>query len=192
MDDAWHGDGRPAEKLEAGSCVRLLDGRPVRRGVLCGVVAALTAGVILAACGQGESPDPPRTLDEVVTRADCTDVEELDELIAPIRGRAATAGIECTSDGARFHVFQRAPEGDPSDPTPASREGGSLENIRRLLGVESSSGGCTAYLAVTDDIFVLAETDAQLENFAGRVDISYDPPATPATPPASYSVCGLG
>src|SRR4029450_6208691 len=118
--------------------------------------AALLLGCRVSS-GSDDDASPPEAL---AGAAGCTNITELDPEIAPIRGQAATRGISCDLDGEVVHIFARAPIGDPSAVGP--RQGGTLDNIRRLLGAGDSS--CSLALLVSDDLFIVASSDDVLSD----------------------------
>jgi hypothetical protein len=107
--------------------------------------------VLAAACSDD---DAPRRIgfDEVVELVGCTGATPIDPMAAPIRGGAATAGVDC--GGA--HVFERAPV----------ELGGTDENIARLVGAEAPTP--CAWLVVGMSWFVLAEEQSLAERVAAE------------------------
>ena len=137
-------------------------------------VTILGAVALLLGCGGSSgSDDGASTPEAVADAARCANITELDSMIAPIRGRAATRGISCDLDGEVLHIFARAPIDDPSGV--GFRQGGTLDNIRRLLGAGDSS--CSLALLVSDDLFIVASSDDVLSSLgaAGEPPIRVSP-----------------
>ena len=149
--------------------------------VLRFVALLLTSAAI--ACGDdGVSAS---TLKEFADRVECADIADLDPTIAPIRGQAATRGISCTADGEVVHAFDRAPPGDPSAGRYAAQQGGSVENIRRLVGAEQPDPGCDVHLLISDELFLLGGSRDLMLELAESADLSVEP-VVPASPTVSY------
>jgi hypothetical protein len=116
-------------------------------------VTVLGAVAPLLGCGgSGGSDEDASTPEAAADAAGCGDITELDPEIAPIRGGAATGGISCDLEGEVVHIFARAHFDDSS-----GMEGGTLDNIRRLLGTGDAS--CSLVLLLGDDLFVVASSD---------------------------------
>ena len=158
--------------------------------VLVIVLAAVAAGAALALTDGGGVPDvvaderQQQGLEDLAAELGCGGVRELDHLDGPIRGGAATRGVACAIGPDEAHIFQRAPLGD-LDPSKsyADRQGGSLENIDRLVGT-GATAPCLSLL-VGRDWFILANDDGilrKVERSIGGVERSI----VRATPPASY------
>ena len=129
------------------------------RGVAA--VTILGAITLLLGCGGSSgSNEDASTPEGVADATGCANVTELDSMIAPIRGKAATRGISCDLDGEVVHIFARAPIDDLSGM--GFRQGGTLDNIRRLLGAGDSS--CSLALLVSDDLFIVASSDDVLSD----------------------------
>jgi hypothetical protein len=112
-------------------------------------ITILGAIALLLGCGGSSAADEDTSTPEAVANATgCANVTELDSMIAPIRGTAATRGISCDLDGEIVHIFARAPIDYPS--AVGLRQGGTLDNIRRLLGAGDSS--CSLALLVSDEV----------------------------------------
>jgi hypothetical protein len=116
-------------------------------------VTILGAVALLLDCRGSSGPDEDANTPEALAdAAGCANITELDPEIAPIRGKAATRGISCDLDDEIVHIFARAPIGDTS--AVGLSQGGTLDNIRRLLGAGDSS--CSLALLVSDDLFIVA------------------------------------
>lgn len=146
------------------------------------LVALLLAGVAMAC---GDDGDNASTLEEFADQVECTDIADLDPMIAPIRGQAATQGISCTVNGEVVHVFDRAPPGDPSAGSYAEQQGGSVENIRRLVGAEQPDPGCDVHLLISDDLFLLGSSENLVLDLAESAGLPIEP-IEPASPTVSY------
>jgi hypothetical protein len=141
-------------------------------------VTILGAVALLLGCrGSSGSDEDASTPEALAGAAGCANITELDPEIAPIRGRAATRGISCDLDGEVVHIFARAPIGDTS--AVGLRQGGTLDNIRRLLGAGDSS--CSLALLVSDDLFIVASSDDVLSDLR----IPGEPPVR-VSPTVSY------
>jgi hypothetical protein len=127
------------------------------------VRASVALVVMVALVGCGDSTDSeidastPASLAESIG---CDDVSELDQMIAPIRGKGASSGLGCEIDGGTIHIFARAPIEDPS--AVGWGQGGTVENIRRLLGGDAADPACELAGLITDDVFVVGTTADQL------------------------------
>jgi hypothetical protein len=132
---------------------------------------------MLGCRGSGGSDDDANTPEAVADAAECANITELDSMIAPIRGRAATRGISCDLDGEVVHIFARAPIDEPSGV--GLNQGGTLDNIRRLLGAGDAS--CSLALLVSDDLFIVASSEDVLSD----LDVRGEPPI-PVSPTVSY------
>lgn len=155
--------------------------------VLFIVVVALAVGGGLALTG---GPEEPRRqgladLEELAGELGCDRVEPLDPMDAPIRGGASTGGIECLVGPDEVHIFVRAPigDGDDSDTSYADAQGGSLENIDRLVGT-GDPRPCLSLL-VGRDWFILANDEELLRSAEDSIG-GVERPILRATPPASY------
>lgn len=72
---------------------------------------------MIALVGCGDSTDSENDAGTPASLAEsigCDDVSELDQMIAPIRGKGAASGLSCEIDGETIHIFARAPIEDPS------------------------------------------------------------------------------
>jgi hypothetical protein len=143
-------------------------------------VAITTLGAIalLLGCGGSSASNEDATTPEAVADATgCTSITELDSMIAPIRGAAATRGISCDLDGQVVHIFARASIGDPS--AVGRRQGGTIENIHLSLGAGDSP--CSLALLVSDDLFIIADSDDVLSDLG----VPGEPPIR-VSPTVSY------
>jgi hypothetical protein len=141
-------------------------------------VTTLGAIALLLGCGGSSASNEDASTPEAVADATgCANITELDSMIAPIRGKAATRGISCDLDGEVVHIFARAPIDDPS--AVGLRQGGTLDNIRRLLGAGDSS--CSLALLVSDDLFIVASSDDVLSDLG----VPGEPPIR-VSPTVSY------
>jgi hypothetical protein len=141
-------------------------------------VAILGALALLVGCGgSGATSADVSTPEAVADATECANITELDPMIAPIRGKAATRGIRCDIDGEVAHIFARAPIGDPS--ASGFEQGGTLDNIHRLLGAGDST--CSLALLVNDDLFIVASSDDVLSDLG----VQGEPP-TRVSPTVSY------
>jgi hypothetical protein len=136
-----------------------------------------TVALLLGCRGSSGSDEDASTPEALADAAGCANITELDAEIAPIRGKAATRGISCDLDGEVVHIFARAPIGDSS--AVGLRPGGTLDNIRRLLGAGDSS--CSLALLVSDDLFIVASSDDVLSDLG----IPGEPPVR-VSPTVSY------
>lgn len=142
------------------------------------------------ATGWRRWPPPRRNLRD---RLACTEVEEIDYFNAPIRGRAATGGVSCAVGTARLHIFARAPLGDVDDESIAYgyRQGGSLENIDRLVGTgDVGSPECQAWMLVAESWFILADRETALADAEEVLGGGAIRSIAPVSPPASYDPPG--
>jgi hypothetical protein len=158
----------------------------------------LGAGVVSFLLGCGAGSDDPDRSDQLAVDASspeaiaestgCGHVSELDSMVSPIRGMAATRGIRCDIDGEVLHVFARAPRGDPAAGSYAAQQGGSLENIYRTLGGgELAQSSCSVALLVSDHVLVLGRSEAVLSGLG----IPGEGPV-PVSPTVSYlAACAL-
>jgi hypothetical protein len=96
---------------------------------LAAVTILGSVALLLGCRGSGGSDDDASTPEAVADAAGCANITELDSMIAPIRGRAATRGISCDLDGEGVHIFARAPIDESSGV--GFNQGGTLDNIRR-------------------------------------------------------------
>lgn len=141
-------------------------------------VTILGAVALLLGCaGSNGSEEDASTPEALADAAGCANITELDPQIAPIRGRAATRGISCDLDGEVVHIFARAPIDDP--PGVGSRQGGTLDNIRRLLGAGDAS--CSLALLVSDNLLIVASSDDVLSDLG----VPGEPPIR-VSPTVSY------
>ena len=122
---------------------------------LAAVTILGVVGLLLGCGGSSGSDEHVSTPEAVADAAGCSNVTALDSMIAPIRGRGATRGISGDLDGEVVHIFARAPIGDPS--AVGFGQGGTLDNIRRLLGSGDSS--CSLALLVSNDLFIVASSE---------------------------------
>ena len=116
------------------------------------------------------------------TELDCAGVDVLDSMDAPVRGGASTGGIACTIGPDEVHIFLRAPigDGDDANKSYADAQGGSLENIDRLVGTGDSQP-CLSLL-VGRDWFILANNEETLRKAERRECVPLPPRAPPAGP----------
>jgi hypothetical protein len=145
------------------------------------------AVVFIVGCGGSDDPDidasTPESLGESLG---CENVSELDSMLAPIRGRGATTGISCEIDGETIHIFARAPIEDLS--AVGWGQGGTVENIRRLLGADAVDPSCELAVLIGDDVFVVGSTADQLADLG----VPGEEPI-PVSPTVSYlDRCALG
>lgn len=155
--------------------------------VLVIVLVAIAAGAGLALT---DGSDEPRRqslgdLEELAAELDCATVDLLDSMDAPIRGGASTGGISCLVGPDEVHILLRAPigDGDDSNKSYADAQGGSLENIDRLVGTGDPQP-CLSML-VGRDWFILANNEEILRKAESRIG-GVERPIVRATPPASY------
>lgn len=160
------------------------------------LVLVLAGSLVVAGCGRLGQSDiaavDRQSADEIAERLGCTEnLEEVDYFNAPIRGAAATRGLRCFTDtGDQLHIFERASLGDGRTDQPyAYAQGGSLENIDRLIGTGESRPGCVSWTLIGDSWFLLSDNQdtllAAAEELNGEVR-----PVQPASPPASYLAPG--
>lgn len=152
------------------------------------IVAASSIGACSGDGGRDTVVSEHAAIQEVAHSLGCVDTQEIGYFNAPIRGAAATKGISCATEDAVVHVFDRAEIGDldDSDEAYAFAQGGSDENVARLLGTgETGPPGCRSWVLVTEDWFVVSDNEDLL---AALRDSSDDPARSvaPASPPASY------
>jgi hypothetical protein len=141
-------------------------------------VTILGAVALLLGCRGSSGPDEDANTPEALAdAAGCANITDLDPEIAPIRGKAATRGISCDLDDEIVHIFARAPIGDTS--AVGLSQGGTLDNIRRLLGAGDSS--CSLALLVTDDLFIVASGNDVLSDLG----VPGEPPIR-VSPTVSY------
>lgn len=160
------------------------------------MVAAMSIGACSGDGGRDTVASEHASIHDVAQSLGCMDTQEISYFNAPIRGAAATEGISCETEDAVVHVFERAEVGDldDSDEAYAFAQGGSDENVARLLGTgETGPPGCRSWVLVTEDWFVVSDNEDLL---AALRDKSGDPARSvaPASPPASYVPpgCSLG
>lgn len=166
---------------------RLLLGWPHVRLFGWFVPSVAVAAVSIVGCGDSNDSDvdasSPKSVAESVG---CENVSELDSMVAPIRGNAATGGLSCEIDGETVHIFARAPIGDTS--APGWTQGGTVENIRRLLGADAVDPTCELALLISDDVFVVGSSADQLTDLG----VPGEEPI-PVSPTVSYlSTCTFG
>ena len=160
---------------------------------------AAAVGLLLgAACSDGDgssggedTTDRSMSVERLARELDCEGIEEIHQLNAPIRGGAAVRGISCRTGTVGVHIFERAPVGDLDDPDEsyASAQGGSFENIDRLLGTGVDDARCRAWALIGDTWFVVASDEALLTDAAESLDGDVRP-VTVVSPSASYEVPG--
>jgi hypothetical protein len=143
--------------------------------------------VFVVGCGGSDDPDIDASTPESLAESlGCVDVSELDPIIAPIRGRGATGGISCKFDDETIHVFARAPIGDPN--AVGWDQGGTDENIGRLLGADAVHPSCELGVLISDDVFVVGTSADRLADLG----VPGDEPI-PVSPTVSYlDHCALG
>jgi len=138
------------------------------------------AAMLAVGCGDSGDPDIDASTPEALAESlRCEGVSELDSMIAPIRGDAATSGISCTIADEAIHIFARAPIGDPS--AVGWEQGGTEENIRRLLEANFVDPDCELAALISDHAFVVGTTEDQLTGLG----IPGDEPI-PVSPRTSY------
>jgi hypothetical protein len=159
------------------------------RFVVAVFVALAAVGVGCRALRNRYSEAETMSAEAIAVRIGCTVEREIDALEAPIRGGAASRGIACAKGDVEVHVFERAPVGDldDSDESYASAQGGTLENIDRLLGTHPTTG--CAWLAVGGSWFLLSP-DRRIAQAAGKQLGSQVREPQRTTPPASYQPPG--
>jgi hypothetical protein len=148
--------------------------------------SGLAALLVLGGCGDssGSTNDAAGRASEGIDASSaasladtlgCEDVSELDGMLAPIRGNAATSGLRCTVDGEVLHIFARAPIGNAS--AHGREQGGTVENIRRLVGAVTVDPTCEPAVLISDDLFVVGSTTDQLADLgiAGEAPIPASP-----------------
>lgn len=117
--------------------------------------------MLMIGCGGSGNTDidagTPQALAESLG---CEDVSELHSMFAPIRGAAATSGISCTIEDEAIHIFARAPIEDST--ATGFEQGGTVENIRRLLEANAVDPGCELAALISDHVFVVGTTADQL------------------------------
>jgi hypothetical protein len=145
------------------------------------------AAVFLIGCGGSHDPDIDASTPEALAESlGCEDVSELDSMLAPIRGRGATSGLSCEIDGETVHIFARAPIGDPS--AVGWEQGGTEENIRRLLGADGVDSTCELAVLISGDVFVVGASADRLADLG----VPGEEPI-PVSPTVSYlDRCALG
>lgn len=153
-----------------------------------------------AACGNGEDStasktvtktDETRSAKQLATALGCTGATALEYENSPIRGAAALSGVACSLGTAELHVFQRHPLGDSErkDIAPAWRDGGTVENIKRLVGAGNTTQGCSAFLLIGDEWFVTSSNRDALDDVRDKLGGEVEP-IVQATTPASYVLPG--
>jgi hypothetical protein len=142
-------------------------------------LAAGLAAVVIVSCGTSDADLDASSPQALAESLGCADISELDPMIAPIRGDAATSGISCTIDDEAIHIFARAPIGDSSGT--GFEQGGTVENIRRLLEANFVDPDCELAALISDHVFVVGTTADQLT----RLGIPGDEPI-PVSPMTSY------
>lgn len=129
----------------------------VRPRVLLWFALGFAVSVPLVGCrdsnGSGIDASTPEAMAETVG---CDRASELDPMLAPIRGNAATRGLSCEVDGEIVHIFARAPIGDTAGA--GFTQGGTVENIRRLLGADHVQATCELATLISDDVFVVGSS----------------------------------
>lgn len=132
-------------------------------------------------------------VEEVADALGCESVEDIFGYeAAPIRGLAATRGVTCVVGDAEVDVFDRAPVGDldDSDESFASAQGGSDENVSRLLGLGVSDASCVSWGLVEDEWFVVSDSEQLLRDLRTDVDDGSGEVVV-MSPPASYAPPGV-
>jgi hypothetical protein len=145
------------------------------------------------ATGSTDTTDRPASAEQVASDLGCGEVEELNEMIAPIRGGAAVRGVSCRKGTVEVDIFERSPVGDldQSDETYAEAQAGSLENIDRLFGPGATDDPCRGWMLVGDAWIVVASDEALLkEAEADGALVGAVRPVQVMSPPASYSAPG--
>lgn len=138
------------------------------------------AAVLIAGCGGPDDPDIDASTPAAMAESlGCEDVSELHSMLAPIRGRAATSGLSCEMDGDTVHIFARAPIGDTSGV--GWQQGGTEENIRRLLAADAVDPDCELAVLISDHVFVVGTTADQLTDLGVP---GHEP--IPVSPTVSY------
>lgn len=157
----------------------------------CSSVALLTAASACSSDDPSGLAEPTTTtlsqradLEQITAAIGCTKTVEMDDLVAPIRGGAATAGVACDMPSGSLHLFARAPKGDPDQQGAGMR--GLTENIDRvLMTTDAPDPTCPAEVVIGDSYFAVSDVPdslAVLERIAGHVERS----ASPAAPMTSY------
>jgi hypothetical protein len=181
--------------------------RPVVAVVV--LVALVAGGCRAGGSDDGAAPDPsttpsttpsssaaPETLpsrptvEDLTQLAGCEGIRRFDALPAPgpIRGGAATEGAACTVEGIEAHLFVRASTEPPPPGSLDFPEGGTVENIDRVVGT-GVDGGCRSWVAVGETWFALAEERDVLERIAEALGGAVRE-VLPTGPPASYGPPG--
>lgn len=162
-----------------------------RMTVACSLVALLA---VASACssddldGSAESTTTTlaenASLEQISAALGCTSTIKMGDLVFPIRGRAATAGVACDMPSGSLHLFARAPAGDPEQP--GAGMGGLTQNIDRVLMTnEAPDPRCPAEVVIGESYFAVSDSPdslAILERIAGHVERS----ASPTAPMTSY------
>lgn len=135
----------------------------------------------------------------------CADEAEINPQAAPIRSRAATRGIECSTARGEVHVFERAPvvapdasvepcdtvlDLDAATTTACGSFGqagqGTEARIADTLGLgQTGPHECAMWVLIADDWFVVSNEEAVLTDLREEVG-GVAQPVEPASPPHSY------
>ena len=159
-----------------------------RLAAICGPLTMLA----LAGCGRDESRATParstgtagateesnyptRLADEL----GCEPVHPLSDMIFPLRGVAARAGVGCRIGDATLHIFER------DTPYPNYPEGGSLAEIDRSLGADVSDPSCQTWVLIGDHWFIVADDEGVLADVEAELGGSVRP-IQPVSPVVSY------
>jgi hypothetical protein len=138
------------------------------------------AAVLIVGCGGSDDPDIDASTPAALAESlGCENVSELHSMLAPIRGRAASSGLSCEIDGYTVHIFARSPIGDPS--AVGWEQGGTEENIRRVLAGDAVDPDCELAVLISDHVFVVGTTADQLKDLG----VPGDEPI-PVSPTVSY------
>ena len=152
--------------------------------VAIGVALVAAVGGFLVRRADETSVGAGRPPEDLADLLGCTGVEPYGGYDAIDRGGASMNGITCTAGTVSVQIFERAPlgDGDTSDEPYASAEGGSVENINRLVGGgQVGPPGCLGWLLIGETWFLVADDEAFLERAAetlGGVEQAVQPAYT--------------
>lgn len=157
----------------------------------CSFLALLTVASACSSDAPSGPAEPTTTtlpqradLEQITAAIGCTKTVKIDELVSPIRGGAATAGVACEMPSGSLHLFARAPKGD-SDQEGAGMRGLTANIDRVLMTTDAPDPVCPAEVVIGASYFAVSDIPdslAVLERIAGHVERS----ASPTAPMTSY------
>jgi hypothetical protein len=127
---------------------------------------------------------PTRLADEL----GCEPAQPLSDMILPLRGVAARAGIGCRISDATLHIFER------DTPYPNHPEGGSVAEIDRALGADVSDPSCQTWVLIGDKWFIVADDETVLSNVEAELggSVRHIQPVSPVVSYPGAPGCSVG